>query len=184
MQRLVINFVGFQLGWFACVYGGAHGMPWLGILFAIPVIAWHLSQANNWRNEAILLTLAVFIGPILDQSLLSFGLSVFPQHDISTLLLPSWMYALWLLFAVTLNISLRWMRGKTLIAVLFGAIGGPLAYLGASKLGAISFTHLEISMLMLSIGWAIMTPLMLKLSIKFDGYSNDYKESVTGETHV
>jgi hypothetical protein len=29
-MRLLVNFVAFQLGWFACVLGAAQGLPWLG----------------------------------------------------------------------------------------------------------------------------------------------------------
>lgn len=175
MQGIVINFIAFQIGWFACVLGAANDMPWLGALIAIPIVFWHLSQASNKQQEIRLIILALAIGPILDQALLTFGFSVFPQHDIASLILPSWMLALWVIFATTLNVSLRWMRGKTLVAIIFGAVGGPLAYLGASKLGAIQFNHFNTSMLLLSIGWAMITPLLLMLSIKFDGYLTDIK---------
>jgi hypothetical protein len=61
------------------------------------------------------------------------------------------------------------MHSKHLIAVIFGAIGGPLAYLGAEKLGAIVL-HGAASYTALSIGWAIITPLLLLISSRFDGF--------------
>jgi hypothetical protein len=83
-------------------------------------------------------------------------------------IVPIWIIALWAGFATTLNRSLRWMRNKTLLAILFGAIGGPLAYIAAEKLGAVTLTNT--SLVVLSFGWAILTPLLLKLSERFDGF--------------
>ena len=40
-------------------------------------------------------------------------------------LAPYWIVALWGLFATLLNVSLRWMRGRWGIAVLFGAARRP-----------------------------------------------------------
>ena len=85
-------------------------------------------------------------------------------------IVPAWILALWAIFVTVLNVSLRWMRGKWLVAILFGAIGGPLAYMGAQKLGAVTLNALPISYVALSVGWAILTPLLLKVSEKFDGF--------------
>ena len=68
------------------------------------------------------------------------------------------------------------MRGKWLVAVLFGAIGGPLAYMGAEKLGAVTLNNMPATYIALAVGWAILTPLLLALSEKFDGYKpNGYQ---------
>jgi len=44
MTPMLINFVAFQVGWFACVLGGAHQFPWLGTLMVSIIIAVHLSR--------------------------------------------------------------------------------------------------------------------------------------------
>ena len=54
--------------------------------------------------------------------------------------------------------------------LLFGAIGGPLAYIGAARLGAVSLDALPLSYVALSVGWAIITPLLLKLTERLDGF--------------
>ena len=49
---------------------------------------------------------------------------------------PHWIVAMWVLFASTLNVSLRWLRGRWALATLLGAVAGPLAYYGGAGLGA------------------------------------------------
>lgn len=169
MQK-IINFVLFQIGWFACVIGAAKQMPWLGVLSVVAIVIWHLSQAKQPKNEIYLLIFTLMIGAIYDQTMLQNGLITYQAHGWTTALTPAWILALWAEFATILNVSLRWMRGRTVVAILFGAIGGPLAYMGAAKLGAVTINFSPLSYVALGAGWAIITPLLLLLSEKFDGY--------------
>ena len=166
---LIINFILFQLAWFACVIGAGKGMPWLGVLITALVLGWHLYQAKNVKPELLLMLCALIIGAAYDQSMLSLGYISYLNNGWSSVIVPVWILALWLAFTSTLNVSLRWMRNKHLVAVVFGAIGGPLAYLGAEKLGAVVL-HGATSYIALSIGWAVITPLLLLLSSRFDGF--------------
>lgn len=169
-SKVILNFVLFQISWFACVIGAAKQMPWLGVGVALAFAAWHLSSAKNKRDELILLLIALVIGGIFDQLMQSTGLISYQSHGWSESLVPAWILALWLAFTMTLNVSLRWMRGKWLVAVLFGTIGGPLAYIGAEKLGAVSLNNLPLHYVALALGWGIITPLLVFLSQKFDGF--------------
>lgn len=174
-SQLIINFILFQIGWFACVIGAAKQQPWLGVIVVAAIVAWHLSQAKQAKPELILLALALLIGGIYDQLMLSSGLISYQAHGWEASLgfsniVPAWILALWAVFVTVLNVSLRWMRSKWLVAILFGAIGGPLAYMGAEKLGAVSLNHPPDSYIALALGWAILTPLLLVLSEKFDGF--------------
>jgi len=78
--------------------------------------------------------------------------------------------ALWMLFATTLNVSLAWLKRSALLAALFGAIGGPLAYYGGAKLGALSFLAPTPALVALALGWGLLTPLLIKLALRFDGF--------------
>lgn len=169
--KIIINFVMFQLAWFACVLGAAEAMPWFGVAVTLIILIWHFYQAQYAKPELLLLLSALVIGATFDQVMLSFHLIEYMHHGWSTSLVPVWILALWLAFATALNVSLRWMRSQHVIAVLFGAIGGPLAYLGAEKLGAVTVTGAS-SYIALSIGWAIITPLLLDISSRFDGFEN------------
>jgi hypothetical protein len=166
----IINFVLFQVGWFACVRGAAKQMPWLGVIFMFLFLVWHVSQAKQAKPEIILVIITVIIGGIYDLVMTHNNLLSYQAHGWSTDLPAAWILALWAEFAMILNVSLRWMRRRWLIALLFGAIGGPLAYIAAAKLGAVTLNALPLSYVALSAGWAIITPLLLKLSERFDGY--------------
>lgn len=169
-SQIISNFILFQIGWFACVIGAAKQLPWLGVIVVAAIVAWHLSLSKQAKPELILLALALVIGGIYDQLMLSSGLISYQAHGWIASLVPAWILALWAVFVTVLNVSLRWMRSKWLVAILFGAIGGPLAYMGAEKLGAVSLNNLPASYIALAVGWAILTPLLLVLSEKFDGF--------------
>lgn len=176
-SRLIINFVLFQIGWFACVIGAAKQLPWLGVIVVACIFVWHVNQAKQAKPELILLLIALLIGGIYDQLMLSSNLITYQSHGWSNNLVPPWILALWALFVTILNVSLRWLkdiksRSKWLVAVLFGAIGGPLAYMGAEKLGAVTLNSMPISYIALGLGWAVLTPLLLRISQKFDGFSH------------
>lgn len=183
-NNAAINFVGFQLGWFACVLGAANQLPWLGIVVAIPILGWHLWQANNPRLEIALMLIATVFGSLFDQSLLSLGLIEFAPNSWPSALLPAWMMVLWMLFVTTLNVSLRWMRDKYVISILFGLIGGPLAYWGGTKLGAMHLLKPTAILITLSLGWGVFMPVLLWLSARLDGYTHMASARKEVFTHV
>jgi hypothetical protein len=53
--------------------------------------------------------------------------------------------------------------------VLFGAIGGPLSYWAAARLGAVQFVHPPALVAALAVVWAVAMPLCMLLAIKLDG---------------
>ena len=174
-KNVILNFVLFQIGWFACVIGAAKQMPWIGVAFMLIFLAWHLSQAFRPKLELMLVILTVIIGGIYDfmmtnNQLLTYQSHGWQSHGWSAALPAVWILALWAEFAMILNVSLRWMRNRWLIAILFGAIGGPLAYIGAARLGAVYLDNLPLSYVGLSVGWAIVTPLLFVLAKQFDGF--------------
>jgi hypothetical protein len=169
-SNIIINFVLFQLAWFACVLGAAQQMPWIGVIVTVAIVVWHLCQAKSAKPEVILLCFALIIGAAFDQVMHSTQLLTYQAHGWSDSLVPAWILALWAGFVTALNVSLRWMRGKWLVMILFGAIGGPLAYMSAEKLGAVTLNSMPASYIALGVGWAILTPILVFLAQKFDGF--------------
>lgn len=168
---MLLNIIGFQIGWFACVLGAAYGYPLLGPLVALPVIGLHLMRQTDRAAEIALMLFVALIGSTYDQTLMWFGLVGYSASIWSLDLLPIWMITLWLLFATTLNVSLKWLQGRYLIAAMFGFIGGPLAYWGGAKLGAIHWLqHFEL-LLALAIGWAVLMPVLAWLAAYFSTFS-------------
>lgn len=167
---LIINFLLFQLAWFACVIGAAYQLPWLGVVITAVILSWHFSRVHQVKPEALLMSLALIIGGCFDQFMLMTEWVKYQSHGWSNAIVPMWILALWVAFASTLNVSLAWMHGRYLIALIFGAVGGPLAYLGADKLGAVTLDG-NASYIALSIGWAIITPLLLYLTQHLNGFT-------------
>lgn len=162
---MLINIIAFQLGWFACVLGGANGHPWLGAGFAGLVMLWHVFTCKQKPLEISLIAIALLIGLIFDtipmhMHWLSFQTTPYWPNTIT----PVWMLGLWGMLATTLNISLAWLKKNWFLATALGAVSGPLAYLSGSKLGAIVILNMPAAMIYLAIGWGLAIPLLLKLT--------------------
>jgi len=170
-KTVIINFVLFQAAWFACVLGAANAIPWLGVAITLLALAWHCYVSDDDTEELKLVFFVVFIGGLFDQFMLMTKLIEYQQHGwgTSNQIVPVWILALWIGFATSLNLSLRWMRNKTLIAIIFGGVGGPLAYFAAQKLGAVVLNGNN-CLVALAIGWAAIMPILLNLSSRFDGF--------------
>lgn len=171
-QRVIINFVLFQLAWFACVIGAAHQLPWLAFVVAVSLISIQWVWAPNPIKELQLVVLVCGIGAVFDQLLLNHGVVQYQAHGWSAAWVPIWIIGLWAAFASVLNVSVRWLRNYRWAAVLLGAVGGPLAYAGAQTLGAVTLTITPSSQIVLGVGWAVLTPLLIHIAKKFDGYAH------------
>lgn len=165
-----VNFTAFQIGWFACVLGGAYRLPWLGAGIALLLIAVHLKRALQPSQELILILSAGLLGAVLDSLPVSLGLFQYPSGSLAENIAPYWIIVMWMLFATTLNISLRWLKGRPFMAGLLGTIGGPLAYYGGSKLGGMTFLDpAALGILVLALNWTLAMPLLMALADRFDG---------------
>ena len=177
MSWILFNIVLFQIGWFACVLSGAGQRPWIGALIALVIVAIHLSRAPAAEAEFKLIMIALMIGAVWDSMLVWLNWLHYSSGILIPHTAPYWIVLMWGLFATLLNVSLRWLRGRWLIAALAGGIGGPLAYYGGFKLGALEFGNQNAALSALAIGWAVITPILMALSARFDGFATRLKES-------
>ena len=170
-KSIIINFLLFQLGWFACVLGGAYNQVLIGSIIVILVITYHFYRANDAKRELFLLTIALIIGFIFESIVTAQGLAQYEHGQVFSVIAPLWMILMWPLFATTLNLSMRWLKSITpLLASLFGAIFAPLAYYAGNKLGAVEYDNLTLSLSIIAIAWAALLPILITFSMKFDGY--------------
>jgi hypothetical protein len=134
-------------------------------------VAFHLVRAERPRPELLLILSAGVIGAFFDSLLVIAGWVTFPSGMFSEILAPYWIITMWMLFATTLNLSMRWMRGRPGLAAAFGFVGGPLAYLAGHKIGGIQFVDQMTALAVLAIGWAVIMPLLMRLGELLDGIS-------------
>lgn len=118
--QLLINAVGFQCCWAACVIGGN---AWAIVIVPL-FFMWHWTQLKP--NEIKLIAAFVLFGTLHDSLLMNLGLLSFSKH--SAVLIPAWLILLWSAFAATLLHSMTWLMKKPLLALLLGAVGGPWSY--------------------------------------------------------
>jgi hypothetical protein len=109
------------------------------------------------------------LGALFDTLLLQTGWLTYVNGMLWAGTAPYWIVAMWLLFATTLNVSLRWLRRSYAAAALLGLIGGPMSYYAGAKLGGLTFINTTAALTALAIGWALVIPLLVWLSERLDG---------------
>jgi len=150
----ICNIVAYQAVWLACVAGAAHGRPWLGALAASVVVAVHLALVDARKLDLKLIALAAVIGFMVDSALAAAGLIEFTSGVWVQGWTTYWMLALWVTFATTLMHSLHWLLDRPWLAVLTGALGGPVAYYAGARLGALRLHSLDLALLAVGGLWA------------------------------
>lgn len=152
-----INFLCFQLVWFAAVYFTNDA---LAILILLLIVHFYLSP-SRYADLKVIFTVMP-IGCLSDSLLSQSGVFIFANGS----LLPLWLVCLWAYFTLTLNHSLAWLKRLPLYAqALSGAIFGPLSYYGGYKMGAVNFSEsLFSSLFILMVIWATLLPVYIVLS--------------------
>lgn len=157
----VINMLLFQGAWFACVAGAAAGRWWLGLVALVPLVAHFVfAMRDVWGAQRSLAFLGAFavLGALLEWVQTSVGTYAFATT--TQLEGCTWMAALWLGFATTLPMSLRWLARRPLPAAIGGFVFGPLSFYAGARLGAIELEPgLTQSLVVLAVVWGLAFPL-------------------------
>jgi len=166
-KQILVNFILFQLGWFSCVLMAAQGLPEVGITIALLLVFVQLFLAENRKNLLILIAIVTLIGSAWDSVMTSTGILVFDAGMIASFLAPGWIIAMWLMFATTLNVSFRWLFGRYWLAMLLGAICGPLTYQAGAAMDAVVIPDNLLANSVIALGWALLMPLYIKFAEMF-----------------
>ena len=152
----LINYTLYQIGWFACVTGASSQRPWTGCLIGMILVGVHVALSVERVLEVRLVVLATAVGAAVEMIQIAAGTYRFTSGTVNDALPPPWLLAMWAQFATTFRFSLRSVVTRPVLAVLFGAAGGPIAFLAGERLGAVTLLPpLAQSLLRLSISWAI-----------------------------
>jgi len=166
-HEILVNFILFQVGWFSCVLLAAQKLSEIGIVVAILIVGIQIFLSENRKNLLILLFIVTLIGSSWDSVMTSLDILVFDSGMIASFLAPGWIIAMWLMFATTLNISFHWLFGRYWLAMLLGAICGPLTYQAGAAMGAVVITDDLLANITIATGWALLMPLYSKLAETF-----------------
>jgi hypothetical protein len=176
-MALLVNFIGFQVGWFACVLGAANDKELLGMIIALGIVIYHVVNQGDSRKELKLVLAATVIGLLWETWVLNLNILRYPSHPEALFWAPTWLIMMWALFATTINLSMGWLKDRWVLAVFMGAIFGPLAFVAGEKLGAVVFLDSTLSMITLAIGWGLLMPLLLWLAERINHNFNSQENA-------
>lgn len=161
---MIANVVLFQLGWFASVLGAARQVPWLGVVVVGVVLLIHLVTKGTPR-ESLLIGASAAMGVLMDSLLLHSGLVTYASPTSPDWLAPAWIVGMWANLAITLRHSLSWLSRRAGLAAVLGAVLGPIAYMGAARLGAVELgPPLIRAALALGVVWGVALPALFWMS--------------------
>jgi Protein of unknown function (DUF2878) len=164
-----VYFIVGQFGWFACVLSAAHDVPWIGVAVTLVLVAVHLARVDRRVPELKLLASVIAIGAVWESVPVAAGLLVYPNGTVLPGAAPYWILALWALFAAQFNTTFGWLKSRMLLASVLGAVAGPLSFRGGAALGAVRFAQPLAATLTLAAGWAVLLPVLILLSRRWDG---------------
>jgi hypothetical protein len=164
-MKTLFNVVFFQALWLVSVGGAGKGYWWIGLPVLAAFCIYHFAVTEWKAADAQLLLIAVVCGFVADSALVQLNLVRFEQAFPWSGFAPVWIISLWAGFALTINHSMAFFQNKLPWAVLFGLLGGPLAYYIAANIWkAVTLTASPYSVYgALALVWAIMTPLLLQI---------------------
>lgn len=162
----ILNAVGFQSAWWALVAGASHGMDAAACVFGAALALAHMYLSDLRLNEWRLSSTVMLLGIALDSILQAFGVLRFEGWAVGSLS-PVWLWMLWLLFGMTLNSSLAFLKSKPLVlSAALGALLGPANYIAGAELGAAALDRTPEHIAALALTWMFALPAMVWLAQK------------------
>lgn len=166
------NLIGYQIVWFSAVIGAGRGLWWPGVIAAAMFALLHLALARQDRAgraaDFKLSAIAILIGIFLDGTIATSELARYAANGMTlpTDGAPLWVLAMWASFALTLRHSMTFLLRRPMVALVFGVVGGPLAYLGAARgWQAIVFVEPRwMALSTLAVGWGLAMTLLTTLA--------------------
>ena len=167
-MRFWANLLGYQAVWFIVVWAAGSGRPGIGVAAALVFVLLQAWASAQRASDARLVVCALGLGVLIDGALATGGLLRYASPT-PALLAPAWILTMWAAFAMTLNHSLAFLQQRIAWAVVVGAIGGPLAYVGAARgFHAVAFVAPSWQATsVLALGWALALPLLVRCAARW-----------------
>jgi len=168
MRNILIAVI-FQIGWFACVFGGANSVELpIALAVALTLLACNIwLKREGWVREIRLVAAVTAIGFVIETINLATGVFKLNHSSGYPWLCPVWFLLLWALFATLLRGPFVWLSGRYWLSAILGALFAAPNYFAGARLGAVTFNeNLVFSFVMLAVIWALAMPLMVWLARK------------------
>ncbi|MFT7669815.1 MAG: hypothetical protein ACI8X5_002522 [Planctomycetota bacterium] len=155
---------------------------WVGPFAVLVIVAVHLlfvAERSMRQGELMFLIIVGLFGMLADTGLGVLGATRYPSSEAAWpfVFVPPFITSLWVLFATLPHHSLSWLRGRPVLAVVFGMIGGPLSFMAGTRFGAVGVGDSAVLTYgSLAIEYGVVMPLLLSLSMRRDVSPNGANE--------
>ena len=167
--RKFLDFIWFEISWFACLLGAAKDIAYVGIVCVLLFLFYCLVLAKDFKKELFFIFIAAFVGVSSDLIAVYVGAFSFEGEFMGFGKYPLWMLALWISFLCIVNTSLEWLKGRYLMISLLGVFGAPASYLAGSNLGPISLNQdIFYALTVIAVIWAVVGPLIFFIARKVE----------------
>lgn len=155
----------FYLGWILCLREATLEHSYYGFALVLGFIVYYLYFSSCRKADYLLLSLVLVIGPLSDVLYAKLGLLQYHSvYSLSSWIPPLWVFILWGLFGTNIHLF-SWLSRRWWLAMLMGALGGPVSYLSVVRLGGASLL-MPLPLTLIAIGgiWAIFLPVFIWLN--------------------
>ena len=159
-KKITLNALLFKIGWWSCVILGSQNQANLAFVLGLCLLMIHFMYVSIHRVRDLKVIISITaVGFVIDSLLSYLGVFQFPQNAENNFFAPIWLVSLWMLFATTLEYSLRKLENKPWSSFLFGFLGGPVSYAAGRGFEILVFpNHFYISLLIVGLIWGLLVP--------------------------
>ncbi|MCF8059331.1 MAG: DUF2878 domain-containing protein [Bacteriovoracaceae bacterium] len=155
-MKNTFGFIFTSLSWWICVLSGkylTHNLQLiiLSIFVIASLITHSIYYIEDKKSFTLFYLLALSFGLFGDGLLFYFEKFSFSGNKIGPY--PVWLLALWLVFPLNFLHALKKFLFKPIMAILFGVIGGPLAYRAGPAFGILELG--ENALYYVALFWAL-----------------------------
>ena len=155
-MKQLIPILGLNVLWFACVLGAANNIMWPAVLILAALLLWAFSHEQAKTYTATLVVFSLVCGSLFDGFLAFTGWVEYQQvwQQIPNLP-PIWIVMLWVGFGALVVPAMQWLVERPRLGLPLMAIGAPLSYVSAAKLGAITIHNGAAALLFIAVTWLL-----------------------------
>ncbi|MCV2403510.1 DUF2878 domain-containing protein [Marinomonas sp. C2222] len=166
-MKAITNTALFQLVWLICVVGGSP----VALIATLVYLSIHQHYLMNNKAEWRLIVLFGVLGCLIDGGLFKMGILLPDSGEPLDGIMPIWLLCLWFCVGTLFAHGLRFLQSRYFAAALAGFIGPAFSYFAGAKLTDINLAQPTFeSLLLISIIWAILVPMGVWLSEKWQLY--------------